>query len=382
MTTTGSTWASPSPWPGRRFRSRTCSWRSAAVSRICCSPAAAYFSLQKPELRALARLIEEARALQDAPGDGLKISRFQAGFWAELTELGIVGRQARRWQQQVSGLLSAQARTAAELPRTLNAELRPYQRDGFGWLAFLWRHQLGGILADDMGLGKTLQALALICQARETDPDLPPFLIVAPTSVVSNWAAEAARFAPDLPVVAITGTARPPPPVPRGDRRGRRRGGHLLHPAAHGLRRVLGADLGRADPGRGPERQEPPVQDLPVRPAAGRPGQDRHHRDADGEQPDGAVVAAVDHRAGPVPRSGPVPRVLREADRARRPGRPARPAAAPDQAAGPAAHQGAGRRGPARQAGTGAGGGAASAAPQAVPDPPAAGAAEGAQPDR
>jgi superfamily II DNA or RNA helicase len=166
-----------------------------------------YFSLQKPELQALARLIEEARVLHDAPGDGLKISRFQAGFWAELTGLGIVSRQARRWQQQVSGLLSAEARTAPELPRTLNAELRPYQRDGFGWLAFLWQHQLGGILADDMGLGKTLQSLALICQAREADPDLPPFLIVAPTSVVSNWAAEAARFAPDLPVVAITGTA-------------------------------------------------------------------------------------------------------------------------------------------------------------------------------
>jgi SNF2 family DNA or RNA helicase len=166
----------------------------------------AYFSLQKPELRALARLIEEARALHDAPGDGLKISRFQAGFWAELTELGVVGRQAQRWQQQVSGLLSAQALAAPEPPRSLHAELRPYQREGFGWLAFLWQHQLGGILADDMGLGKTLQALALICQAREADPGLPPFLIVAPTSVVSNWAAEAARFAPGLPVVAITGT--------------------------------------------------------------------------------------------------------------------------------------------------------------------------------
>jgi hypothetical protein len=140
----------------------------------------AYFSLQKPEFRALARLIEEARALQDAPGDGLKISRFQAGFWAELTELGVVSRQARKWQQQVSGLLSAQAQAPPEPPSTLHAELRPYQREGFGWLAFLWQHQLGGILADDMGLGKTLQSLALICQAREADPDLPPFLIVAP----------------------------------------------------------------------------------------------------------------------------------------------------------------------------------------------------------
>ena len=170
-------------------------------------PDGAYFSLQKPELQALARLIEESRALHDAPGDGLKISRFQAGFWAELTELGIVGHQARRWQQQVSGLLSAEALTAPELPATVHAELRPYQREGFGWLSFLWQHQLGGILADDMGLGKTLQSLALICQAREADPDLPPFLIIAPTSVVSNWAAEAAKFAPDLPVVAVTGTA-------------------------------------------------------------------------------------------------------------------------------------------------------------------------------
>jgi superfamily II DNA or RNA helicase len=167
----------------------------------------AYFPLQKPELQALARLIEEARALHDVPGDGLKISRFQAGFWAELTDLGIVSRQALRWQQQVSGLLSLQELPAPVPPGTLHAELRPYQREGFGWLAFLWQHQLGGILADDMGLGKTLQSLALICQAREADPDLPPFLIIAPTSVVSNWAAEAARFAPDLPVVAISGTA-------------------------------------------------------------------------------------------------------------------------------------------------------------------------------
>ena len=166
-----------------------------------------YFSLQKPELQALARLIEEARALRDMPGDGLKISRFQAAFWAELADLGVVSRQARGWQQQVSGLLAAQTGPAPEPPHTLHAELRPYQREGFGWLAFLWQHQLGGILADDMGLGKTLQSLALICQAREADPALPPFLIIAPTSVVSNWAAEAAKFAPGLPVVAISGTA-------------------------------------------------------------------------------------------------------------------------------------------------------------------------------
>ena len=65
--------------------------------------------------------------------------------------------------------------------------MRPYQADGFGWLSFLWEHQLGGILADDMGLGKTVQSLALICHAKQASPAVAPFLIVAPTSVTANW---------------------------------------------------------------------------------------------------------------------------------------------------------------------------------------------------
>ncbi|HVB44592.1 MAG TPA: SNF2-related protein [Streptosporangiaceae bacterium] len=166
----------------------------------------AYFSLDKLELQALARLIDEARALQDSLGSSLRISRFQAGLWQELTELGVVGHQTRAWQDQVAGLLSVHSVEARQPPATLQAELRPYQRDGFNWLAFLWEHQLGGILADDMGLGKTLQSLALICHARQADPSAPPFLIVAPTSVVPNWCAEASRFAPGLKVVPVTDT--------------------------------------------------------------------------------------------------------------------------------------------------------------------------------
>jgi superfamily II DNA or RNA helicase len=166
----------------------------------------AYFSLQKPELQTLARLIEEAQALQDSPDGGLKISRFQAGLWDELTELGVVSHQATAWQQQVRGLLAIDSIERQELPATLRARLRPYQLDGFHWLAFLWEHRLGGILADDMGLGKTLQTLALICHAKQADPAIPPFLIVAPTSVVSNWTAESARFTPGLKVVSISDT--------------------------------------------------------------------------------------------------------------------------------------------------------------------------------
>jgi len=178
-------------------------------------PDGAYFALDKPELRALRDLIDEARALSDAAARGsadgsLRISRFQADLWAELTELGVVHTQAAAWQRQVDGLLSIDSVARTPVPDTLSARLRPYQEDGFRWLAFLWDNQLGGILADDMGLGKTVQALALICHARrsESAPASAPFLIVAPTSVVSNWAAEAARFAPGLRVAAMSDTVR------------------------------------------------------------------------------------------------------------------------------------------------------------------------------
>ena len=171
-------------------------------------PDGVYFSLDKPQLQALRTLIEEARALQDAPRGPLQISRFQAGLWEELAALGVIERQARSWQQQVAGLLSPAGLAGPELPVSLSAQLRPYQREGFDWLCFLWRHRLGGILADDMGLGKTLQTLALMCHAKQGDAGLDPFLVVAPTSVVANWAVEAARFAPGLTIVTITDTLR------------------------------------------------------------------------------------------------------------------------------------------------------------------------------
>jgi superfamily II DNA or RNA helicase len=161
----------------------------------------AYFSLEKPELAALARLIDEARALQDRDGP-LAISRFQAALWDELAALGVVTSQASAWKQQVQGLLDIGSVPVVNPPDTLNAQLRPYQLDGFRWLAFLWEHRLGGILADDMGLGKTLQTLALISHARASGP--ARFLIVAPTSVVPNWAAEAAKFTPGLRVATVT----------------------------------------------------------------------------------------------------------------------------------------------------------------------------------
>jgi superfamily II DNA or RNA helicase len=173
-------------------------------------PDGAYFSLDKPELTALARLIDEARTLHDQPEGGLRISRFQASLWEELSGLGVVGHQAQAWQRQVRGLLAVEGISPVPAPAAINAQLRPYQLAGFQWLAFLWTHGLGGILADDMGLGKTLQTLALVQHARDMaqlqGAASAPFLIVAPTSVLTNWAAEAHRFAPGLKVVTISDT--------------------------------------------------------------------------------------------------------------------------------------------------------------------------------
>jgi superfamily II DNA or RNA helicase len=175
-------------------------------------PSGAYFSLDRPEFQQLRDLIAESRALEDAPFGVLRVGRFQAGLWDELAELGEVTGQAAAWQQSVRALTEADPTTDQSIPTEVRAELRPYQRDGFRWLATLHDHGLGGILADDMGLGKTLQTLALICHARAEGARRPgsgrcaPFLVVAPASVVHNWVSEAARFAPELTVRAITQT--------------------------------------------------------------------------------------------------------------------------------------------------------------------------------
>ena len=214
-----------------------------------------YFSLRRPEFKTLRTLIAEARELDDSGGE-LRINRHQAGLFSELESLAASVQTTRRWDEQVRSLLAlVEASEAREtnpaegedkpststdthgkrndggsarsslnreypMPTSLRATLRPYQVEGYRWLTFLYEHRMGGILADDMGLGKTVQALALLAHAMEehrgaskraaergesVEP-FAPFLVVAPTSVISNWAAEAERFLPEAKVVTITET--------------------------------------------------------------------------------------------------------------------------------------------------------------------------------
>ena len=93
-------------------------------------------------------------------------------------------------------------------PKGLQAELREYQQEGYNWLQFLRDYQLNGILADDMGLGKTVQALANILKEKEAGRASQPSLVIAPTSLMSNWRRESEKFTPELKVLILQGPDR------------------------------------------------------------------------------------------------------------------------------------------------------------------------------
>ena len=106
------------------------------------------------------------------------------------------------WMRDVLAALRGPDRPAVLAPGSgVEATLRPYQTEGVRWLRLLSSLGLGACLADDMGLGKTLQVLALVATTRARRPADPPVLVVAPASLLANWAAEIARFTPGLNVL-------------------------------------------------------------------------------------------------------------------------------------------------------------------------------------
>jgi SNF2 family DNA or RNA helicase len=114
------------------------------------------------------------------------------------------GERLRGFAQRLQQL-PAQPLTA---PAGLLAELRPYQLQGLAWMQALRELQVGGVLADDMGLGKTLQSLAHILSEKNAGRLTAPALIIMPTSLIPNWQDEAARFTPQLKVLALHGSKR------------------------------------------------------------------------------------------------------------------------------------------------------------------------------
>jgi hypothetical protein len=149
--------------------------------------------------------------------------------WADLgLSLDDAGETPRRvhvsqlaaWTGELEKIMGSSAMEAVRLrsldleragkvsvPPELKANLRGYQEAGFHFLVFLAINKIGGILADDMGLGKTLQTLCWLLWLKKFEPARSgPSLVICPKSVTANWAAETAKFAPDLRVKVIHGT--------------------------------------------------------------------------------------------------------------------------------------------------------------------------------
>ncbi len=151
-------------------------------------------------------LIEALRATADvvhAGKGGLEVSRFAAGVLAKVVERDAQLEGAAAFRSMMTKLSLAE-RASPRVPKGLAAALRPYQAEGFQWLARLASWGAGGVLADEMGLGKTVQALGLLLARAPQGPQL----VVAPMSVAPNWLREAARFAPGLEVRLHHGAGR------------------------------------------------------------------------------------------------------------------------------------------------------------------------------
>lgn len=131
---------------------------------------------------------------QSSKKAGLQLPHAAAAWLSEQLD-GVELKGDKAWRERVDELAKA-SQWEPPVPRTLQAELRDYQRQGYQWLARLSRSGLGACLADDMGLGKTVQTLALLLQRSKAGAAL----VLAPTSVCSNWRDEIHRFAPSLEV--------------------------------------------------------------------------------------------------------------------------------------------------------------------------------------
>jgi len=187
-------------------------------ARVRCPGGVLWLRLTETEVARIetARIEPLARLVTDwaerAPGADdprpLRIDGFTAvQLAAALPELEVPQALAplRALRARVEGF---ERLPAVAPPAAFAASLRPYQLDGLAWLQFVAGCGLGGILADDMGLGKTVQVLAHVACEQAAGRLVAPVLVVAPTSLVFNWQDEAARHAPGLRVLALTGADR------------------------------------------------------------------------------------------------------------------------------------------------------------------------------
>ncbi|HSC85992.1 MAG TPA: SNF2-related protein, partial [Polyangiaceae bacterium] len=152
-------------------------------------------------------LIDREVELLASAGKQGKLPLSQAGRVQELLQQADGSTVAASTKALFEKLANLDEIKKIKKPRGLKATLRPYQEQGLSWLRFLHEIGSGGVLADDMGLGKTIQTIAMLLSLHSADSPVRA-LIVAPTSVVTNWHREIERFAPTLTVALWHGAGR------------------------------------------------------------------------------------------------------------------------------------------------------------------------------
>ncbi len=138
--------------------------------------------------------------------DNIQLSKLQFNAVDQYVDLKEAPEIQENINELKSRLLHFEGVQSFEIPNTIQASLRPYQKEGFYWLKFLNEYGFGGCLADDMGLGKTLQVINLLADQKLQQPFTS--LVVVPRSLIHNWAAEIEKFCPDLTYVIHHGSQR------------------------------------------------------------------------------------------------------------------------------------------------------------------------------
>ena len=171
-------------------------------------PGGKFIQLPAERLRLIAGTLLEL--FGDRPLNEYQLQNYHAEIWQELyDQLGLPWAGGEKLLALSKKLKTFKRLKSVKPAKELQAELRSYQQHGLSWLQFLREYGLNGILADDMGLGKTLQTLAhLQLEKKRLGDQLPPSMVVCPTSLLHNWQQEANRFTPDLKVHIHHGSSR------------------------------------------------------------------------------------------------------------------------------------------------------------------------------
>ncbi len=157
-------------------------------------------------------MIDWMKAAEDEEGKGQKRTRLfhvpELLFLVQSTRHAHLEGVEHSLEQFMEDVKRGSLSESVTLSPVLDKILRPYQKDGVAWLAFLQRYGFGGVLADEMGLGKTIQTLAFLSMLRTSKKEgaKAPALVICPKTLLSVWQQEAATYTPDARVLVVDGT--------------------------------------------------------------------------------------------------------------------------------------------------------------------------------